>query len=73
MRTKGTYEVLGVWKDDGEIFNAIISDDVVISPGMDEGDKALLCDLTREELLNEGDTKDAMFDILSCVTISTLN
>ena len=72
-RTKGIFEVIGVWCDNGDVFQAIISDDIVISPDMNEGDKALLCDLTEHELRNEGNAENAMFDILSINQLSTLN
>ena len=73
VRTKGIFEVIGVWCDNGDVFQAIISDDTVISPDMSEGDKALLCNLSEDELRNEGATEYPLFDILSINQLSTLN
>jgi hypothetical protein len=68
MRTKGAYEVVGRWVDDGERFTAIISDDIVISPTMRQCDKDLIVDLTLEEIKDNG-----LFKALSVRCVHTLN
>ena len=68
MRTKGAYEVVGRWADDGERFTAIISDDIVISPTMRQCDKDLIVDLTLEEIKDNG-----LFKALSVRCVHTLN
>ena len=68
MRTKGAYEIIGIWADDSEGFKAIISDDIVISPDMRQRDKDLIVDLTEAELLDNG-----LFTAISINCLYTLN
>jgi hypothetical protein len=72
MRATGTFEVIGAWEDDGSTFTAIIGPDVVVSPDMDEDDKALLAGVTAEEL-EEARSGNGLFTILDYFTVSTLN
>ena len=68
MRTKGAYEIIGIWADDSERFKAIISDDIVVSPDMRQCDKDLIVNLTEEELRSNG-----LFKAIFITCLHTLN
>ena len=68
MRTKGAYEIIGIWADDSEGFKAIISDDMVVSPDMRQCDKDLVVNMTEAEILNNG-----LFTTICITCLHTLN